>query len=299
MSLFDDAKLIITPNGYEASKLDSLKPFDGSGDCTVVRATTATRVNSAGLIESEAANVPRLDYSGGVTCPAVLVEPQRTNLLLRSEEFNVSPWSVLAGASITANTSIAPDGNTTADTLNSDGTSNLAQARQTVTVVNGYTYNLSCFVKKGANNFFTIRGISGANDSRIRFDLNTLTFITNGTPTNVIFKDYNNGWYRISFSMIMGGTSLLYIVFPNNTLTAELGNQIIWGAQVVEGTEPSSYIPTEATAVTRNADVITATPPVGTTEITEYFEDGTTNVITVIPPTYQMSEGRISKVVMI
>jgi hypothetical protein len=62
--------------------LYSIKPTSGLGDMTVVRATTATRVNSAGLIESVAINVPRLDYTDS-TCPSLLVEPQRTNLALK------------------------------------------------------------------------------------------------------------------------------------------------------------------------------------------------------------------------
>jgi hypothetical protein len=51
MSLLDTASLIVTPNGYKEGKLYSVIPSDGSGDMSVVRATTATRVNSAGLIE--------------------------------------------------------------------------------------------------------------------------------------------------------------------------------------------------------------------------------------------------------
>ena len=45
MSLLDKASLVITPNATKASKLYSVIPSDGSGDMTVVRATTATRVN--------------------------------------------------------------------------------------------------------------------------------------------------------------------------------------------------------------------------------------------------------------
>ena len=51
MSLLDTASLIVTPNGYKEGKLYSVIPSDGSGDMSVVRATTATRVNSAGLVE--------------------------------------------------------------------------------------------------------------------------------------------------------------------------------------------------------------------------------------------------------
>ena len=44
--------------------------------------TTTTSV-SAGILE----DMPRLDYSGGASCPALLLEPQRTNLIVHSEGF--------------------------------------------------------------------------------------------------------------------------------------------------------------------------------------------------------------------
>ena len=83
MSLLTQASLVLTPNAVKASKLYSIIPSNGNGDMTVVRATTATRVNSSGLIESVAANVARLNYDG--SCPSILVEPQRTNRLLNSD----------------------------------------------------------------------------------------------------------------------------------------------------------------------------------------------------------------------
>jgi len=96
MSLLDDASLIITPNAYKTSKLYSIKPTDGSGDLSVVRATTATRVNEDGLIESVASNIPRLDYSNG--CPSILVEPQRTNLVFPSATLTTQSRTVTATA---------------------------------------------------------------------------------------------------------------------------------------------------------------------------------------------------------
>ena len=69
MSLFEQASLIVTPNAQKAGKLYAIKPDSGAGDLDVVRATSATRVNEQGLIE-----IPR------------------TNLLLRSEEFDNAYW---------------------------------------------------------------------------------------------------------------------------------------------------------------------------------------------------------------
>jgi hypothetical protein len=51
MSLLDTASLLLTPNAYKEGKLYSVIPSDGSGDFTFTRATTATRVNSDGLVE--------------------------------------------------------------------------------------------------------------------------------------------------------------------------------------------------------------------------------------------------------
>jgi outer membrane lipoprotein SlyB len=83
--------LAMIPSGYKATKLYSVLPTDGVGDFTVSRPTggagttgNATRTNSAGLLETVAPNVPRLDYSDG-GCPVLLTEPQSKNEYLNSQ----------------------------------------------------------------------------------------------------------------------------------------------------------------------------------------------------------------------
>ena len=61
----------------------SIKEYT-SADMDVTRATAATRVDENGLIETVAANVPRIDYTGG-GCPHILAEPQRTNIVFPSD----------------------------------------------------------------------------------------------------------------------------------------------------------------------------------------------------------------------
>ena len=97
MSNFNNASLIVTPNAVKAGKLYSIVPTNGTGDLDVVRATTATRVNSAGLIESVGANIARLDYSNR-SCPSILVEPQRTNLVFPSATATTQSRTVTATA---------------------------------------------------------------------------------------------------------------------------------------------------------------------------------------------------------
>lgn len=84
MSLLTQASLVLTPNAYKSSKLYSIIPSSGNGDLTTTRTTTATRVNSSGVIENVATGIPRLDYSNSLTSPAWLLEPQRTNRVLNS-----------------------------------------------------------------------------------------------------------------------------------------------------------------------------------------------------------------------
>ena len=128
MSLLDQASLIVTPNGYKGGvttgKLYSVKPTDASGDMVVTRNSTATRVNSAGLIESVAINVPRLDYTGG-GCPRILIEPERKNEVTYSEQFNDVSWLKYL-ATVTSNSQQAPDGTTTADLVYPSSTGALA-----------------------------------------------------------------------------------------------------------------------------------------------------------------------------
>ena len=94
--LFNSASLVITPNGVKTSKLYSVKPNDGTGDLSVTRATTATRVNENGVIVDVPANVARIDYTNG--SPAILVEPQRTNLVFPSDIATTQVRAVTAQA---------------------------------------------------------------------------------------------------------------------------------------------------------------------------------------------------------
>jgi hypothetical protein len=77
-SLLKSASLLIIPSGYKAGVAYAELPANGNGDLTWFRNSVANRTQSNGNIGSVAANVPRLDYTYG-SCPALLLEPQRTN----------------------------------------------------------------------------------------------------------------------------------------------------------------------------------------------------------------------------
>ena len=96
MSYYDDSSLFLSPNGYKTSVLFAQKPMDANGQLAFTRSNdTATRVNSAGLIEKV-----------------------RTNRVLQSQTLSVSPtWTAYSGTTVTADAIAAPDGTLTADRI--------------------------------------------------------------------------------------------------------------------------------------------------------------------------------------
>lgn len=301
MSLFDQASLIITPSAQKAGKLYAIKPTSGAGDLDVVRATSATRVNSAGLIEVVGNNVPRLDYTNG-SCPSILVEPQRTNLLLRSEEFDNASWSKNASSTISANTTISANGTLTADTFQASNLAFGGILRQIHSVTSGVAYTLSFFIKKNNYRYVGIRFNTSTNLQRFpNYDFDTDTLNKQGVTCDLSRVLFPNGWVRIILtytSTTTAGTCDIALTTSNgDTATALTGNEKVdvWGAQLEAGSNATSYIPTVGSAMTRNADVITLTGLSGSSVITETFENNTTNIITN-PTSYQMSQGRIKLV---
>ena len=261
MSLFDSASLVITPNGTKASKLYSIIPTDGSGDLTVTRATTSTRVNSSGLVATVSNNVPRLDYLNS-SCPTILVESQRTNNFAYSEQFDNAYWTKIS-ATVTANNTTAPDGTATADKVEFNG----GYVSAAAVVTDNLTYTVSFFAKKGTANLFQISEAFYFGTSVV-FDLNAGT-VTSGTGK---IENYGNGWYRCSTQVTYGvGQVVSAWLFRNY----QSGYVYVWGAQLEAGSYPTSYIPTTTAAVTRNADVISKTSVsslIGQTEGTIFAE---------------------------
>jgi hypothetical protein len=260
MSLFEDASLIVTPNAQKAGKLYAIKPDSGAGDLDVVRATEATRVNSAGLIEVVANNVPRLDYTNG-SCPSILVEPQRTNLLAFSEDSN--SWQKDNIGSINSDFEISPNGTQNADKINfNSGNSFVRPLPQgTISTVSSSSF----FVKYVDYAFFQIMvasdGLQFAN-----FDIQNGVIGTVGANASASIEDYGNGWYRIILRTtggVFGSSPRLYKILNLSALWSigggGAGSALVWGAQLEVGSNATSYIPTVASTVTRNADVISKT----------------------------------------
>jgi len=268
MSLLDTASLIVTPNGYKEGKLYSVIPSDGSGDLSVTRATTATRVNASGLVESMGNNVPRLDYSNG-TCPSLLVEPQRTNLFTYSSSFDNAAWTKNS-VTITANATTSPSGVQDADKMILGNGSQTEPVAFQLLDTTANTRTLTFFAKASEYNIAFARVGGSVTVPIVLFELSgNGSILHNQNALSYSIEPLENGWYRCSmtyahgtaFAPNVGVCSPTYSVSSTSVTSTGNGTSgiFIWGAQVEVGNYSTSYIPTTSASVTRNADVISKT----------------------------------------
>jgi hypothetical protein len=309
-------KLLLVPNRYKSGVLYSQLPESGAGDFDVVRATTATRVNASGLLESVAANVPRLDF-GVSGCPVLLVEASGTNLLLQSNNFSNAAWQKDAGLNLTSG-QVSPTVAGNEGWEVNDNSASLLGLRQTATISTPQKTG-SVRIKKtiGApaiyplfDILFLTGGVANT-DTYFLFNTSTGAFhqVAIGTPALNPFlraTSLNEDWWEVEWGAEdPTGTQTqcqldLYPAGSFNGTTinsAATGSQFIFGFQLENGLEDTSYIPTTTAAATRNADVMTVEPPAGTTSIVATFEDGSNEEVSP-SGTYTIPNGRIKSIVM-
>ena len=298
--------IALIPSGYKATKIYSVLPVDGSADLTFDRGTSddQTRVNSNGLIEDVAVDVPRLDYLDG-GCPSLLLEPATTNLVTYSEDFSDASWNK-TNATISSNAVISPKGDLTADKLVEDS-SNTSHQTWLSTPVVGNDYSFSVFAKIGERRYFSLSFSDNVRYlSQYTFDLQngvlTDSYNYSGVTSNYKIENYGNGWYRFELSSNYSFSTNVYArIFLENTSTpatvpsnSYLGDGTsgiyIWGAQLEEQSYATSYVPSLGTNGVRAAETASATglsSYINSTEGVLYAEtsslanDGTDRVITL------------------
>ena len=240
----------------------------GASLVTFTRASSGTYVGSDGVLKTAVTDAPRFDHNPTTgESLGLLVEEARTNLILRSEEFDNASWGKFA-ASITANNAIAPNGASTADALIPNTTTTFHLCNQGFTLVNGTTYTFSIYLKAAGYNFVLLNTSTGSASGNAGPIIN----LSNGTKAGFLAVDYptliqsvGNGWYRVSYQYTSNGTFGVIDIntLPTSSISAYAGDGTsgiyIWGAQLEAGAFATSYIPTTSATVTRAADVASIT----------------------------------------
>jgi hypothetical protein len=199
----------------------------------------------------------------------LLIEEQRVNLLLRSEEFDNASW-VTNAASINPNSVVAPDGTISADTLVENTANDTHRTHQVITkAASAISYTWTVYAKSaGRSLYLNADSTSVLNAARVGFNLVTgeisIAASTAGTFSNATasITPAGNSWYRCSISFISGSETSLrcaaWLIETGGAATSYLGDGasgiFLWGAQLEQGAFATSYIPSVASQVTRAAD---------------------------------------------
>jgi hypothetical protein len=238
-------------------------------------ATDYIATTSAAVSVGPVSGLPRLDYLNS-SCPRLLLEGQRTNVCLWSENFDNAAWTK-GEATISANAATSPDGYSSADKLipSTNSLDHFVYQIPTVSISTNYTY--SCFAKSAGYSYMRIADGDGNNAF---FNLSNGT-IVGSLASNPKIESFGNGWYKCSITAITSGTTTLFAILPSeNGITVNFAGNgtdgiLIWGAQLEAGAYATSYIPTLGTSVTRVADAASKTgisSLIGQTEGTIFLE---------------------------
>ena len=266
-------------NGDWGVKNDSLLAYDDFGGkfrplpFDFSRASSATVVNKAGLIETVQSGISRIDFKDDAN-GALLLEPQSTNLINYSEDFSNASWNKLnigtGTVAVTSNQGVAPNGYLTADRIQFNLNGGVSASDRSIIRFNN---------SDASNRILTfyLKSFNGI-DQQI-----SLHNGAEGVPFTV-----TGDWQRFDF-VIPSGFNFqgLGLLGSRGTDSSDL---LVWGVQLEQGSYPTSYIPTQGAISTRLADIATNSGNaslINSEEGTLYFEgsaladDGSLRTITL------------------
>ena len=199
------------------------------------------------------------------------------NLLVQSQDFTTT-WSVASqNATITANTTAAPDGTTTADTLTDDATSAAHRVSQTVTTSNTLQMVYSVFAKYSTMQWISISAATATgNWAGAKFDIqngvlgSTSQQGSGFTANSSSITAVGNGWYRcvlVYTPGASGSTTMLVSGATDGTTftTSQRGSEVysgtgsavfLWGAQLEQRSAVTAYTATTTQPITNYIPVL-------------------------------------------
>jgi hypothetical protein len=266
---------------FTTASLDPRVSFTRSGN-------TATVTNSSGNVVGINADLPRFDYNPvTLACKGLLIEESRINNVLSSSDFrsaangnSITYWNntrvTVPSAAITS-----PGNDANVYKIQEDSTaSNTHLISGSVSVTSGVTYSASIFVKAADTRCLRIVLIVGfASNSSATIDPTNGSFgIGAAAGISATVSEYTGGWYRLTLTAPATSTTTATIAFnlvPTLVSSASYSGDgssgvYAWGAQLEAGAFATSYIPTVASQVTRNADVATMTG----TNFSDWWQSG-------------------------
>jgi len=151
-------------------------------------------------------DMPRLDYSGGASCPSLKLEGSRTNYYPHSEYFGA--WTS-SDATISSNSLTSPEGLENASLITTNTSNSIHYIQLIATTTN--VVAISFFVKNIDANYIQIANPSDVR-TYVNFDLLNGEVGTSGSlVSSEKIEPYGNDWYRISATFDNTGFANNYI----------------------------------------------------------------------------------------
>lgn len=232
--------------------------------------TTQAITNYIPVLQTASAGRARFDHNPTTgESLGLLIEEARTNSLTYSAQFDNAAWTK-SNATITANTIVAPDGTLTGDKfVEGSGASQTPQVYGNTSISASTAFTLSIYAKAAERNWLVINANDGTGSYRTWFNLSTGVVGTNPAGTTATITPVGNGWYRCTASRTTQSTvpstplQVFQVADADGSITYTgngFSGLFIWGAQLeISGSFATSYIPTVASTVTRNADAASMT----------------------------------------
>ena len=215
---------------------------------TFSRASIGTYTDANGLIQEASAGQARPNYSTAGVHEGLLIEESRTNLIKSSEDFSTNFWTLSSGGTgsspiVTVNQGIAPDGTASADRIQFD--LNGGSSSSDISVL---TTSSSISVSNGDHTISVyLKSYDGSS-----YDL---TFGSNNADVNLNKITVTSEWQRFDVLHDATGSSTNFYFGLRNAAgvsgLSDTADILIWGAQIEEGSFPTSYIPTIPTFSSR------------------------------------------------
>ena len=277
--------MIATSTGAVTRLNESTNVVGLPPEFTVSRNTTATRVNSSGLIESVASGVPRIDWLGQ-SCPGLLVEASGQNLVPNGVGF-ISATGVQT-SSVTDSPAAAISGTLCTKNEASGTIRYVSQTFSASALGSATTYSVSRFFKYNGVAFSTTLEASSLTQWGLVawkqvIVLSAASGVTLGASSSCTgsVENFGNGWYRVNVRVTTGATiggAATVNVLSELPAALSTGQGFLTACPQLEvGSIATTYIPTTTAAVSRAADVISASGAlvsglIGQTEGTMYAE---------------------------
>lgn len=238
-----------------------------------VRPSNATYWGSDGLLKTANFNEARFEYNPKTLVKRGLkVEPQASNILLRSEDYSNGYWIKTDTTVSLTNEVLGIRGNTNEASKVQEGSAgNAIFVSGAPSITPNATYTCFHFVKKGNFDWIRIRMLDGATSSN---GANCWFNIANGTTGNISltgtgssFSTYiipiSQDYYMCCITGNIGGnyntivTHFVSATGNGQTTRVSNGYYYLCGSQIELGNYPTSYIQTSTVIVTRSAENFT------------------------------------------